>query len=64
VEKKLYYDEQVGFSTKHCLYSYSMDKLGMVRETLAMADGKWEEWKLEELTESLRKYVERNPLQT
>ena len=36
----------------------------MVRETLAMADGKWEEWKLEELTESLRKYVERNPLQT
>ncbi|XP_028413677.1 uncharacterized protein LOC114536534 [Dendronephthya gigantea] len=41
-----------------------MDKLGPVREILAMADDNWEEWKLEELTENLRKYVERNPLQT
>jgi hypothetical protein len=41
-----------------------IDKLGPVREILAMADDKWEEWKLEDLTENLRKYVERNPLHT
>lgn len=41
-----------------------MDKLGPVREILAQSDDKWEEWKLEELTENLRKYVERNPLHT
>ena len=39
-----------------------MDKLGPVREILAQSDDKWEEWKLEELTDNLRKYVERNPL--
>ena len=39
-----------------------MDKLGPVREILSQSDDKWEEWKLEELTDNLRKYVERNPL--
>ena len=39
-----------------------LDKLGPVREILAQSDDKWEEWKLEELTDNLRKYVERNPL--
>ncbi len=39
-----------------------MDKLGPVREILVQRDDKWEEWGLEELTENLRRYVERNPL--
>ena len=39
-----------------------MDKLGPVREILAQSDDRWEEWKLEELTDNLRKYVKRNPL--
>jgi len=44
-------------------YVYSiMDKLGPVRETLAQKDDNWEEWGLEELVESLRKYTDRNPL--
>ncbi|XP_002734893.1 uncharacterized protein LOC100366659 [Saccoglossus kowalevskii] len=38
-----------------------MDKLGPVREVLVQKDDNWEEWGLEELVESLRKYVERNP---
>eukprot|EP00794_Sanderia_malayensis_P020998 gene20998-23050_t len=39
-----------------------LDKLGPVREILAQADDDWEEWQLEDITENLRKYVERNPL--
>lgn len=39
-----------------------MDKLGPVREVLVQKDDEWEQWGLEELVESLRKYVERNPL--
>ena len=44
-------------------YVYSiMDKLGPVREALVQKDDEWEEWGLEELVESLRKYTDRNPL--
>ena len=39
-----------------------LDKLGPVREILAQADDDWEEWQLEDISENLRKYVERNPL--
>ena len=41
----------------------NMDKLGPVREILAQSDEKWEEWKLGELTDNLRKYVECNLLE-
>ena len=41
-----------------------MDKLGPVREIIAWDDDEWEEWQLEELTENLQKYVDRNPLKT
>ena len=39
-----------------------MGNLGPVREILAQSDDQWEEWKLQELTDNLRKYVKRNPL--
>ena len=39
-----------------------MDKLGPVKEALVRKDDEWEEWKLEELVENLRKYIDRNPL--
>ena len=39
-----------------------MDKLAPVREVLTQAHDDWKEWKLQELTDNLRKYVERNPL--
>ncbi len=48
-------------SAQSCVYTL-MDKLGPVREILVQKDDKWEEWDLEELTENLRRYVERNPL--
>ena len=41
-----------------------IDKLGSVKWILAQNDDKWEEWKLEDLVENWRKYVERCPLQT
>ena len=41
-----------------------MDKLGPVQRILAQNDDNWEEWKLEDLVENLRKYVKRCPLQT
>ena len=41
-----------------------MDKLGPVREIIAQNDDNWERWSLEELVESLRKYVDRNPLRS
>ena len=41
-----------------------MDKLGPVREVIAQGDDGWEEWKLEQLTENLRKYVDRNPMKS
>ena len=41
-----------------------MDKLGPVREVIVQKDDDWEEWGLEELVEHLRRYIERNPLQT
>ena len=41
-----------------------MDKLGPVREIIAQGNDEWEEWQLEELTENLQKYVDRNPLKT
>ena len=40
-----------------------LDKLGPVREVLTQNQDNWEEWKLEDLAENLRKYVERNPMQ-
>ena len=39
------------------------NKLGPVKEILAQNDDKWEDWGLEEVTEQLRKYVDRNPVQ-
>ena len=39
-----------------------MDTLGPVREALVQKDDEWEEWGLEKLVESLRKYTDRNPL--
>ena len=39
-----------------------MDKLGPVTEALVQKYDDWEEWRLEELVESLRKYTDRNPL--
>eukprot|EP00794_Sanderia_malayensis_P010114 gene10114-11147_t len=39
-----------------------MDKLGPVKEALVQKNDEWEEWKLEELVENLRKYIDRNPL--
>ncbi|XP_065058541.1 uncharacterized protein LOC135686269 [Rhopilema esculentum] len=41
-----------------------MDKLGPVREIIAQGDGEWEELKFEQLTENLRKYVDRNPIKS
>ena len=35
-----------------------------MKEVLAQNDDKWEDWGLEEVTEHLRKYVDRNPVQT
>ena len=44
-------------------FVYSLiDKLGPVKEALVQKDDDWEEWKLEELVENLRKYIDRNPL--
>ena len=44
-------------------YVYSiMDKFGPVIEALVQKDDDWEEWGLEELIESLRKYAVRYPL--
>ena len=45
------------------LYSI-FNKLGPVKELLAQNNNKWEDWGLEEVTEHLRKYVDRNPFQT
>ena len=39
------------------------NKLGPVKEVLVQNDDKWEDWGLEEVTEHLRKYVDRNPVQ-
>ena len=39
-----------------------MDKLGPVQRILAQGDDNWEEWKLQDLTENLRKFVERCPI--
>ena len=39
-----------------------MDKLGPVTEALVQKYDDWQEWGLEELVESLRKYTDRNPL--
>ncbi len=48
-------------TAQSCVYTL-MDKLGPVREILVQKNDKLEEWGLEELTENLRRYVERNPL--
>ena len=48
-------------SAQSHVYSY-MDKLGPVTEALVQKYDDWEEWGLEELVESLRKYTDRNPL--
>ena len=37
-----------------------MDKIGPVAKALAHKYDEWEEWGLEELVESLRKYTDRN----
>ncbi len=47
-----------------CTVYTILDKLGPVREIIAQGDGNWEEWNLEQLTQNLRKYVDRNPLKT
>eukprot|EP00794_Sanderia_malayensis_P001856 gene1856-2094_t len=39
-----------------------MDKLGPAKEALVQKNDEWEEWKLEELVENLRKCINRNPL--
>ena len=39
-----------------------MDRFGPIKNVMAQKDDKWEEWKLEELVESLRQYNDRNPL--
>ena len=39
-----------------------MDKLGPVTEALVQKYDDWEEWGLEELVDSLRKYTDRDPL--
>lgn len=39
-----------------------MDKLGPVKEAVVQKDDQWEEWKLEQLVEHLRRYTDRNPL--
>ena len=48
-------------SAQSAVYSLS-DKLGPVRELLAQNDDNWENWSLEDLVESLRKYTDRNPM--
>lgn len=48
-------------TTQSSVYTL-MDKLGPVREVIIQKDDDWEEWGLEQLTENLRRYVERNPL--
>ena len=50
-------------SVQSMVYSL-MDKLGPVQQILAQNDDNWEEWKLEDLVENLRKYVKRCLLQT
>ena len=47
-----------------CTVYTLLDKLGPVREIIAQGDDNWEEWKLEQLTQNLRKYVDRNPFKT
>ena len=47
-----------------CTVYTLLDKLGPVREIIAQGDDNWEEWKLEQLTQNLRKYVDRNPVKT
>ena len=41
-----------------------MDKLGPVQRIIAQGDNNLEEWKLQDLTENLRKFVERCPLRS
>ena len=53
--------KKLEFAESH-VYSL-LDKLGPVREVLTQNQDNWEEWKLEDLAENLRKYVERNPMQ-
>ena len=48
-------------SAQSAVYSLS-DKLGPVKELLAQNDDNWENWSLEDLVESLRKYTDRNPI--
>ena len=48
-------------SAQSFVYSI-MDELGPVREALVQKDDDWEEWGLEELVQSLRKYTDRNSL--
>ena len=50
-------------SVQSMVYSL-MDKLGPVQRILAQGDDNWEEWKLQDLTENLRKFVERCPLRS
>ena len=46
-------NEEIGFRIQ-------LDKLGPVREVLTQTHNDWEEWKLEDLTDNLWRYVERN----
>ena len=50
-------------SVQSMVYSL-MDKLGLVQRILAQSDDNWEEWKLQDLTENLQKFVERCPLRS
>jgi len=36
------------------------DKLGPIREAIVQKENNWEEWKLEDLVEHLRRYMDRN----
>ena len=40
-----------------------MDKLEPVREIIVQQDDNWEDYNLEKLVETMKRYVERNPLQ-
>lgn len=40
-----------------------LDNLGPVREMLTQSQNNWEECRLEDAAENLRRYMERNPVQ-
>ena len=41
-----------------------LDKLGPVPEIITQKDDEWEQWRLEDLVDNLKRFVERNTLTT